>query len=324
MPSGISTLHLRMIAACFGLALVTLGFVVGVWAVFAALFAALAFDAPALLALGPAGVTLFLVGVAEYTQQRTVEHFADARPVDPEEAPTLYRTTTRMAAQLDVPVPTVAVAERSAPEALVVGYRPEHIHLVLSEGTIDALDTPELEAVIAHELAHVANRDAMVMTAVSVPAVLADGLRSRLAAIEKPGWAVVVILPLGLLSMGVWMTGRAIGARLARVRERAADRVAAEATGSPAALASALRTLDREIAATPEHDLRAVSEVSTLSILPLTPEEPEKVMLGPDGDIEPAYWRGRVLLHRFERWLFTAHPPTPDRVDALAAMERDE
>ncbi|ARS91741.1 peptidase M48 [Natrarchaeobaculum aegyptiacum] len=312
-----------MVAALLGLLVVTVGFVVGVWAVFALLFASFEVDAPGIVALVPAVVTLIAIAGLEYVQRGTVERLADAHPVDHEAAPELYETTTRIAAQLDVPVPTIAVSDRDAPEALVVGYRPSDVHLVLSLGTIEALEPAELEAVIAHELAHVRNRDAMVMTAVSVPVVLADGLRSRLTAIENPGWGVIVVVPLGLVSSVVWVLGRTITARLARVRERAADRTAAEVTGSPAALAGALERLDREIAETPERDLREVSGVSSLSILPLTPDEPEKVMLGPEGDVEPAYWRARTLLHRLERWLFESHPPTEQRLEALAAMQRE-
>lgn len=316
-------LHLQMILALVALAAVTVGFVVGVWAVFAIILLSFEVERPGTIALIPAALTLLTIAVLEYMQLRTVERLADAHPVDREGAPELYEMTTRIAAQLDVPVPTIAVSERDAPEALVVGYRPNNIHLVLSLGTINCLEQRELEAVIAHELAHVKNRDAMVMTAVSAPVVLADGLQSRLAAIENPGWGVIVVVPLGIVSAIIWTIGQAITARLARVREQAADRAAAEVTGAPDALASALARLDREIAGTPERDLREVSGVSSLSILSLTPEEPEKIMLGPEGDIEPAYWRLTVLVHRLERWLFTAHPPTEDRLEALAAMQRE-
>lgn len=323
MQLGLSRLHFQMIAALCGLVVVAIGFVVGVWAVFALLFAAFEIESPGSVALIPAVLTLVGIAVLEYTQRGTVERLADAHPVDHESAPELYKMTTRVAAQIDVPVPTIAISDRDAPEALVVGYRPTDVHLVLSKGTVDALDEQELEAVIAHELAHIKNRDAMVMTAVSVPVVLADGLRSRLAAIEDPGWGVIVIVPLGLVSTVFWVIGQTISARLARVREQAADRVSAEVTGSPAALASALETLDTAITETPERDLREVSGVSSLSILSLKPAEPEKIMLGPEGDIEPSYWRGRVLWHRLEKWLFESHPPTAERVETLAAMQRE-
>lgn len=318
-----SRLQLQMVAALCSLVVVTIGFVVGVWAA-VALILLLFFevDSPGSIARVPAILTLVGIASLEYMQRGTVERLADAHPVDRESAPELYKMTVRVAAQLDVPVPTIAISNREAPEALVVGYRPSDVHLVLSTGTVETLDQQELEAVIAHELAHVTNRDAMVMTAVSVPIVIADGLRSRLAATENPDYGEIIVFPLRLVSTIFWVVGRTIIARLARVRERAADRVAAEVTGSPAALASALENLDHEIMQTPERDLREVSGVSSLSILSLEPDEPEKVMLGPEGNVEPSFWRGRVVLHRVQNWLFNTHPATEERIAALSAMQR--
>ncbi|SER25882.1 M48 family metalloprotease [Natrinema salaciae] len=321
-PTG---LRARMVAALLGLAVVTLGLLVGVWAVFYGVLSFFGLAFASRIAFVSTAVTLLSIGYLEYRHLETIERLADAQPVDRETAPVLYETTTRVAAQLDVPVPTIAVSERDAPEALAVGFRPESVHLVLSRGVIDALDErDELEAVIAHELAHVRNRDAIVVTAVSLPVVLADGLRSRIDRIDDPGWAAIVTVPLGLLSTGVWIVGRTITARLTRVRERAADRAAAEVTGSPAALASALQRLDREIADTPSRDLRDASGVSSVSILSLEPAEPEKIMLGPEGDVEPSHWSLRRRLHRLERFLFETHPPTDERIESLTALEREQ
>lgn len=313
-----------MIAAVAALVVVTLGFLAGVWAVFYGLFLGLGVSGPGFFATVVAALVLLTVGVLEYTQLTTIERLADAHPVGEDEVPELHATVTRVATMLDVPVPTIALSERDAPEAMAVGFRPGNVHLVLSRGTLEALaDTAELEAVIAHELAHVKNRDAMVMTAVSLPVVMADSLRSRLARMEDPGAAVFVLVPLTLLSNVVWVLGRTCTATLSRAREKAADRAAAEATGSPAALAGALSRLDRRIDETPTRDLRAASGVSSLSILPLDPDEPEKLMLGPEGDQEPSYWWLEKRLHRLERWLFASHPATEDRLATLSKLERD-
>ncbi len=298
-------------------------FLVGVWAVLYGLFSFIGVAPASHFAAGSTALTIASVGYLEHRQIDTIERVADAERIDREDEPALHELVTRVATRLDIPVPTIALSERQAPEALVVGFRPGNVHLILSRGTLDALEgTAELEAVIAHELAHVKNRDAMVMTIVSLPVVLAKGLATRIADIESPGWTAVVIVPLGLVSTVVWGVGKGITARLSRVRERAADRVAAEITGSPAALASALKRLDRDISETPNRDLRDASGISSLSILSLEPEEPEKVMLGPEGDTEPSYWWLRTRLHRFQRWLFRTHPPTDDRLDRLAAYER--
>ncbi|AFZ74719.1 M48 family metalloprotease [Natronobacterium gregoryi] len=324
MPSSSLELQGRMVAALLALVVVTVCFLAGVWAVFYGVFLFLEIQSATYFAFVVTTATLLSIGYLEYTHLETIERLAGAHPVDEETAPELYRQTTRVAAQLDVPVPTIAVSDRDTPEALAVGFRPANVHLVLSTGTIRALDDDELEAVIAHELAHVKNRDAMVVTVVSLPVVLAEGLGSRLGEVENPGWAGVVIVPLVFLSTVVWIVGRSITARLSRARERAADRAAAAVIGSPAVLASALQRLDREIDDTPNRDLREASGVSSLSILPLEPKELEKVMLGPDGDREPSYWWLRTRLHRLGRWLFTTHPPTEDRIDSLRGLERED
>ncbi len=321
MPSAHRILQLRMAGTVLALVSTTAGFLAGIWLVFYGLFAMFGGSAPGLVAtLVTAGV-LVGIGTLEYRQLETIERRADAYPVDEETAPEVYQITTRVAAQFGVPVPTIAISDRRTPEALAVGFRPGNVHLVLSLGTIDALSAAQLEAVIAHELAHVKNRDAMVMTILSMPVVLAGGLRSRIEgpAVDDPNRGLFFLLPLMLVANVFWVLGRTITARLSRAREVAADRAAAELTGSPATLASALETLDREIEARPTRDLREASGISALSILPLEPRDLEDVLLGPEGDIEPSYgW-----LYRIERWLFDTHPPTSNRLEALSALEAD-
>ena len=325
MPSKSLSLTVRMVAAISGLAVVTVGFLVGIWAVLYGVLSFFDVSPASSLAAGITALTIVTVGYLEYRQIDTIERVADAQRVDREAEPALYDLVTRIASQIGIPVPTIALSERQTPEALAVGFRPGNVHLILSRGTLNALDgTAELEAVIAHELAHVKNRDAMVMTIVSLPVILAFGLGSRLADVENPGWAAIVIVPLAFISTLVWGLGNAITARLSRVREHAADQAAADITGSPAALASALKRLDQDISETPNRDLREASGISSLSILPLEPEELDKVMLGPEGDTEPSYWWLRTRLHRFERWLFRTHPPTDDRIEQLAAYERSQ
>ncbi|MFC4247977.1 M48 family metalloprotease [Natribaculum luteum] len=286
-------------------------------------YVAVAFVDPGSRALATSGAASLLAAIAalEYGQIGTIERLAGAVPVDPEDAPRVHRTTTRVATLYDVPVPTIAVSERDAPEAMAVGLRPGNVHLVISLGTLRALSDDELEAVIAHELAHVANRDAMVMTAASVPVVLAEGIRTYLGDDDVRETFGFLTAPLVLVASATSLLGRPVTAGLSRARERAADRAAAETTGSPAALASALRTLDDRIDETPRRDLRDVSSLSSLSILPLEDDEVEKVMLGPDGDTEPSYWWHRKRLSRLSNWLFRTHPPTTSRIESLQRLE---
>ncbi|WP_245835330.1 M48 family metalloprotease [Natronolimnobius baerhuensis] len=313
-----------MASTLLALFVVVAVFLAGIWATLFGLLTIVGFRPATWPATILTVVLLGVIGYAEYKQRDTIEALAGARPIDPDAESELERITTRIAAQLDVPKPTIAIADRHAPEAMAVGFRPSNIHLVISSGALDSLETTaELEAVVAHELAHVANRDAMVMTAVSAPVVLADGLLTRFERINdnednNAAFLSILTVPLGLLSLVVSFCGRCLTAHLSRERERAADRAAVGVTGSPAALATALERLDDEITATPTRDLRDAAAVSSLSILSLEPDEPEKIMLGPEGQQEPSYWWLRKRLYK----LFRTHPPTPERLEWLADAER--
>lgn len=269
----------------------------------------------------------------EFGRISTVEQHGEAAPVTPEEYPGLHSVTIKIASQFDIPTPTIAIAEQSEPEAITVGYRPENIHLILSRGLIDALDNEELEAVIAHELAHIANLDAMVTTIASLPSFFADDLQAWMG-----GWAnddnpFFIFLFIGVVTEYV---SRPVVAVLSRTRESAADRTAATVTGAPAALASALRTLDKQIATTPSKDLREASSLSSLSILPLDPMDAETDIRDSDGIfgfsilLIPDGWESVGIVGvitsglMWIKWkLFATHPSTARRIDALEALTDD-
>ncbi|ELZ05682.1 M48 family metallopeptidase [Natrialba asiatica] len=319
MRALVARLYLQMVVVILSLICITGALLVGIWATFYGLFAYLGLGVASQLSAIITGAVIATIGYLEYVQQPTVEHLTGAEPVRPADAPELHQLMTKVATQLTIPVPTLALSDRDTPEAVAVGFHPQTVHLVLSQGTLDSLATAEeLESVIAHELAHVNNWDAMVMTIASVPVVLADGLRSQAIEFSKSGGWIIVTVPLAILSTGVWFVGNMIIARLSRVREQVADRSAVEITGSPAALAAALERLDQGITTTPDHDLRTVSAVSSLSILPLEPEEP--VLLGPEGSIEPLHWKIEKRL----RYFFKTHPATEDRIETLSQMGDEE
>lgn len=324
MASTSWSLPAQMVATCAGILALAVTFLCGVWTIFYWTFFLFGVSPAVPLATVVTAVLVVVLGYAEYRQVATIERHVKAEQVNEADEPELYELVTRVAAQLDVPVPTIAISERQAPESLAVGFRPNNIHLVLSRGTLDALgEIDELEAVVAHELAHVKNRDAMVMTAASVPVVIARGLDTRLEDVDHPR-AAPFALPLDFFSTLVWTTGKTMTARLSRTRERAADRAAVAVTGSPAALATALAKLDSRIAETPNRDLREVSGVSSLSILSLEPEELEKVMLGAAGEKEPSYWWLRTRLYQIKRWLFRTHPPTDERIEQLREYQQQQ
>lgn len=262
------------------------------------------------------GILLAFITV-ELNQLRTADREPDATPVTAEEYPSVHAITTSVATQLDVPKPTIAVTRRTTPEAITVGYRPGSITLILSEGLLTALSEEELKAVIAHELTHVANVDAIVMTVASLPAFLADSVvrksttdlfadkegeldfaEQTISNVWNSGPGAIFRFLLTLVAVLSKYASRPVVAILSRSRELAADRTAVQVTGSPAALASALRTLDERIDGTPDTDLRELSNLSALSILSLDPTD--------------------------EWHLVGTHPPTEHRIAALSALTTEQ
>jgi heat shock protein HtpX len=331
---------LRMVASLLVLALLLIGFFTVMWRTTEILieiclfFLGIELDTRVFIArLVTFGVLTGFVSL-ELGRISTVDQHGEAAPVTPEEYPDLHSVTTRIASQFDIPHPTIAVAERSEPEAITVGYRPENIHLILSQGLIDALDNDELEAVIAHELAHVANLDAMVTTVASLPSFFADDLQALAGGWIDDDNPLFIFLFIGVVTEYV---SRPVVSVLSRTRESAADRTAATVIGSPAALASALRTLDEQIAATPSEDLREASSLSSLSILPLDPLDADTDIRESDGLfgfstlLIPDGWESVGVVGMITsglmwiKWkLFATHPSTDRRIDALDALTEGE
>ncbi|WP_254864192.1 M48 family metallopeptidase [Halovivax gelatinilyticus] len=240
---------------------------------------------------------------------------------------------SRLAVQAGVPAPAVAVADRDEPTCLTVRTRREPT-IVVTAGLLDRLADDELDAALAHEVAHVANRDLAVVSAVAATVRIGDRQLEREGMIRRVlhvvGWAAMVsgigvvlfaipIVVLGTLYLLVSAVSRTILAvnaitlgLFAKTREYAADHGAVQLTGDPAALASALETLDD--GGRPETDKRLHAS-ATLGIVP------RPLRLDQPGDDER---------HWIEPWLPSSEltpdstEPEPDRpasvVDRIGAQ----
>ncbi|MFD1512597.1 M48 family metallopeptidase [Halomarina rubra] len=271
-------------------------------------------------------VRSWLGGVAEWVRSLTdtVDALFPETPTRPVTDERLVATTTALAQQADLPTPDLVVAETETPEALTVGYRPSTTTVVVTDGLLETVGDRELEAVVAHELAHVKNRDAVVMTLVSsvvAGATLLFGFvwgtdRSHDGIDGFAPYVSVVLLPIVFLA-------RAVVALVARVRERAADRGAVALTGDPAGLASALDTLDTTLDSPPAEDLRH-EELVALSIVP-PPRESVESKLSWERR-RPVLWGLRRPVRRAfvlgYRRAYSTHPPTSDRIERLRSLER--
>jgi heat shock protein HtpX len=237
------------------------------------------------LAGGLAGLAVLHWLRAEELVLRT----ARAKPLGAGEEPELRAIVERVAAAVDLPPPRIAVIRSWAPNALAAGLRPERATIAVTTELLRRLDEQELEAVVAHELAHVANRDGLVMTFVSGPAMLgsamwgADDGRAQVAYVLLY-WPVHVI---GLLLL--WT--------ISRYREYVADRGSAIITGAPEQLMSALTKIAER---TPRGDLRGGAAVSALCIV-------------------PAQRKSRLdFIRRLE--IFMDHPPLEKRLRELSEL----
>nr|WP_303646766.1 M48 family metalloprotease [Haloarchaeobius salinus] len=312
-----------MVVAATGLAVTTLALCA---TLFAAVFAVLRLVGVAPVASGTLAAILVLAPAAYAvgTELRSSPLSTFDAPVT-DSPPEVDALVSRTSSQLAVPTPAVRLLDTDAPVALVTGLRPSSTTLVVSTGTLDALDDDELRAVVAHELAHVANRDVAVTSACAVPVFVADDLfgwgLSTLG--DEPGTAAhplsAVALLFSLAVGGAFLAvGRGLLVLFTRQRERAADRAAVALTGDPAALASALTALDGRFDGSPVTDLRAADGVEAFSIVPPPPENPDPpVLLGPDGDREPYGWTVRRRFIEVKNRLPDSHPPTAERIETL-------
>ncbi|ELY63034.1 heat shock protein HtpX [Natronobacterium gregoryi SP2] len=215
----------------------------------------------------------------------------------------LQQRVDRLAAQTTVPSPTVRLGEARTPIAASVGYRPATSSIVVSRGLVERLSDRELEAVLAHELAHIVNRDAAVLTALSLPAAKAEPFLE-----DAPEPASLYVGQIGVFvsvaAVPIAVVTRLAVALVARYREYVADQAAIVITGDPAALASALETLDRDLVSRPSSDLREHRSTAAFSIVP------------PPWEEHRFFDRTRRFV---SRTLLGTHPSTEKRVERLRA-----
>jgi len=289
------------------------------------------------------GLTVaFLGGQLVYGYRRVLSGAVMAGREDED----LSNLVARLAMGLDVSPPAVRVVEDGTPSCYTVG-RVTDATIVVTTGLVDTLDEAELRAVLAHELAHVANRDVTLMTvttlfleitervyrAVRLPRrALADfGALSRRERLAVQFLSVLLVTVYLLLWPVLWLFPVVAGwatRTLAHTREFAADAAAARATGAPLALATALLRLE-ETTPRPGTDLRE-SRMHALCVVPgpiVTGPSPGSIPLGGDG----VSTTGRA--ERVSAWLdgvtpaqtaaTATHPPTPARVERLQRIADD-
>ncbi len=233
-----------------------------------------------------------------YFSDKMALYSMGAKVVDENEAPELHRMVERLSQQADLPKPQVAIADSQVPNAFATGRNQKNATVAVTSGLMRTLNQEELEGVMAHELAHIKNRDVMVMT-------IASFLSTIAFIIVRWGWLfggngrnqapVYVAI---LASLAVWVISFFLIRALSRYREYSADRGAASITGNPAALASALMSISGRMDSVPKEDLRDQAEMNAFFIIPIR-----------SGFI------GKIA---------STHPPTKKRIEKLRELEREQ
>ncbi len=218
------------------------------------------------------------IGVAFYqwwSSDKVAMRAMRAREVTPDEAPELHEMIGRLCALADMPKPRVGIADTPMPNAFATGRSPDRAVVCVTTGILHTLTSEELEAVLAHELSHVAHRDVLVMTLASSAGIVA-GMLTRSAQFGgfgmarrgndsggAPAYLVALVLSLVVYAISFFLTRL-----LSRYRELSADRSGAYLTMKPAALASALQKIAGGINQIPQRDLRASSSMNAFFIAP--------------------------------------------------------
>jgi heat shock protein HtpX len=263
-----------------------------------------------------APMLVIIVGIAAvqyWTSDRVALAASGAKIVTREEAPDLHAIVERLCALAGLPKPRIGVIPSNVPNAFATGRNPKHAAVCVTQGLWQRLEPQEVEAVLAHELSHIANRDVLIMTLASFFAMLAalitrfgfyfgmfggfgggGGNRNN----NNGGGQVPIWLIIFAVSVVTYAISFVLIRTISRYREYAADRGSALMTGAPENLMSALQKIASGITQIPQQDLRQVAGMNAFFIVPTN-------------------WRQQV------GEIFMDHPPMEKRLAALSQIARE-
>ena len=272
-----------------------LGILYGVFALFL-----LAVNFPVIL-IGV--IVAVMVGVQYFLSDKMIMWSTGAKEVNRAEEPELFAMVERVAMKAGMPMPKVAVINSMVPNAFATGRNPKNALVAVTVGIRQRLSDRELEAVMAHEIAHVRNRDMRVLAVANFLVTVTSFLMTMLFwnmlfggfGRRQQGGGMMLVY---LVTILVYFLGQLLVLALTRYREYGADHSGAEISGDPGALANALEKISGSMARIPDEDLRKLQTASAFMII-------------------PAALKGESAMN-----LFSTHPPVEDRVRRLRELER--
>ena len=271
------------------------------WLVLISIFTYLGASSSAAIVPFAVGLTLISVWGSYYGSDKLVLTMTGAKQIQESDNPKLFGLIQEITIASGLPMPKVAIVEDSAPNAFATGRNPEHALIAFTTGILDAMDRDQLQGVIAHEMAHVGNRDTLVSavaaTTAGVIALISDllmrmmwfggGRRDR----DSNGNPIMLVVSLVVLILAP-IAAVMLKSAISRKRESLADATAVAFTRNPAGLRSALEVLAA--------DSTVVRQKSTAVA---------------------HIWIESPLDAKAVSKMFASHPPIQERIATLRAME---
>jgi len=236
--------------------------------------------------------------IAYWYSDRIAVKMTRSQPVTEQQAPELYDIIKNLSSRADLPMPAVYISPSNQPNAFAAGRNPDNAVISVTKGAVSLLNREELEGVLAHEMAHIKNRDILIST---VAAVLAGALAflARLAlwgslfgGRSRSGGGQIIRLVLIIFAP---LAAILIRMAISRSREYEADAAGAQISGNPQGLAKALQRMQQTVKQEPMEVNQAAAHMFILN---------------------PLSAKG------FNQ-LFSSHPPTEERISRLNAMEKE-
>ena len=265
------------------------------------------------LFLMAAGMQLVLIGgivgvmvvVQYYMSDKLILMSTGAKEVTAGQQPALHKMVKQLADRYEMPMPRVAVIDTPIPNAFATGRNPKNALVAVTAGIQERLNERELQAVIGHELAHVANRDMRVLAVANFLVTVTSFLMTMLfwnmlfggmgGRRNNNGGGIMMVY---LVTIIVYFIGQLLVLALTRYREYGADHTGAEISGDPGALADALEKISGTVNKIPDKDLRKLQTANAFLII-------------------PAALKGEGSMN-----LFSTHPPLQERVKRLRELEQ--
>jgi heat shock protein HtpX len=249
-------------------------------------------------------IVLLAVGMAMvqyFFSDKLVLWSTGARILEADEYPELQRSVEKLCKEADLPLPKIAIMQSPVPNAFATGRSPKHAVVACTDSIMRLLNKDELEAVLAHELSHVKNRDILTMTMASFVAMIASMIMQSfffsaiLGGRNREGGGTIIVW---IVSIVVYAVSTLLILALSRYREFAADRGSAYITRNPKALMSALNKISGRMDAVPPQAKAKIEAANAFFIIPAL--------------------SGNTIME-----LFSTHPPLEKRLAALEMVDAE-